>query len=82
MGLCCLSLTQLSIKLFPAGLILCCRSLLTLCQESMLAHMFSGRHEDKVDRDASGNVFFDYSPAVMVRCVWTECVAGVYHLWQ
>ena len=31
--------------------------------------MFSGRHEETLDRDASGNVFFDYSPAVMVRCV-------------
>ena len=41
---------------------------MTLFPDSMLAHMFSGRHEDTLDRDASGNVFFDYSPAVMVRC--------------
>ena len=42
---------------------------MTLFPDSMLAHMFSGRHEDSLDRDASGNVFFDYSPALMVRCL-------------
>lgn len=28
----------------------------------MLELLFSGRWEDRLDRDASGNVFFDYDP--------------------
>mmetsp|Transcript_23745 Transcript_23745/g.55377 ORF Transcript_23745/g.55377 Transcript_23745/m.55377 type:complete len:374 (-) Transcript_23745:103-1224(-) len=45
------------------------RSLLLQFEESMLARMFSGRHEDSLDRDESGNVFFDYSPNIMLPLI-------------
>jgi len=45
------------------------RSLLLQCENSMLARMFSGRYEDQLDRDKDGNVFFDYSPKVMMPLI-------------
>eukprot|EP00929_Paragymnodinium_shiwhaense_P014530 TRINITY_DN122445_c0_g1_i1.p1 TRINITY_DN122445_c0_g1~~TRINITY_DN122445_c0_g1_i1.p1 ORF type:complete len:351 (+),score=75.74 TRINITY_DN122445_c0_g1_i1:88-1140(+) len=45
------------------------RSLLLQCEDSFLAAMFSGRHEDSLDRDALGNVFLDYSPTVMLPLI-------------
>eukprot|EP00803_Ostreobium_quekettii_P001166 evm.model.scf_1801.5 EVM.evm.TU.scf_1801.5 scf_1801:27677-30816(+) len=38
------------------------RSSLLQVQGSVLELLFSGRWEDRLDRDASGNVFFDYDP--------------------
>jgi len=40
----------------------------TLCQVegSMMAAMFSGHHDDKLDSDKSGNVFLSYPPQVML----------------
>jgi len=40
----------------------------TLCQVegSMMAAMFSGRYDDKLDFDKDGNVFLSYPPQVMV----------------
>eukprot|EP00929_Paragymnodinium_shiwhaense_P091196 TRINITY_DN51227_c0_g1_i1.p1 TRINITY_DN51227_c0_g1~~TRINITY_DN51227_c0_g1_i1.p1 ORF type:complete len:347 (-),score=101.84 TRINITY_DN51227_c0_g1_i1:140-1180(-) len=45
------------------------RSLLLQCEDSFLAAMFSGRHEDTLDRDSQGNVFLDYSPSVMLPLI-------------
>eukprot|EP00929_Paragymnodinium_shiwhaense_P045221 TRINITY_DN2312_c1_g1_i2.p1 TRINITY_DN2312_c1_g1~~TRINITY_DN2312_c1_g1_i2.p1 ORF type:complete len:275 (+),score=32.75 TRINITY_DN2312_c1_g1_i2:261-1085(+) len=45
------------------------RSLLLQFEDSFLASMFSGRHEDRLDRDGNGNVFLDYSPNVMMPLV-------------
>jgi len=42
------------------------RSLLCQLEGSMLATMFSGRYEDKLDYDKDGNVFIDYPASVMV----------------
>jgi len=42
------------------------RSLLCQLEGSMLATMFSGRYEDKLDYDTDGNVFIDYPASVMV----------------
>jgi len=41
------------------------RSLLLQVEGSFLEVLFSGRHEERLDTDAQGNVFFDYSPHVM-----------------
>jgi len=35
----------------------------------MLAAMFSGRHDDRMDRDKDGNVFLDYSAAVITSLI-------------
>jgi len=45
------------------------RSLLLQFPGSMLAAMFSGRHEERLERDKDGNVFFDYSPTIMVPLI-------------
>eukprot|EP00933_Yihiella_yeosuensis_P040497 TRINITY_DN34824_c0_g1_i1.p1 TRINITY_DN34824_c0_g1~~TRINITY_DN34824_c0_g1_i1.p1 ORF type:complete len:353 (+),score=64.65 TRINITY_DN34824_c0_g1_i1:56-1114(+) len=45
------------------------RSLLLQFENSMLARMFSGRYEDRLDRDKDGNVFLDYSPTVMLPLI-------------
>lgn len=42
------------------------RGSLTQLKGSVLELMFSGRWEDRVDRDASGNVFFDYDPDLFI----------------
>lgn len=45
------------------------RSLLQQFEDSMLSCMFSGRYEGQLDRDKDGNVFFDYSPSVMIPLI-------------
>jgi len=45
------------------------RSLLLQFEQSTLATMFSGRYEDQLDRDKDGNVFLDYSPAIMAPLI-------------
>lgn len=45
------------------------RSLLWQFEGTMLERMFSGRHEDTMDRDSQGRVFFDYSPHVMMPLI-------------
>merc|ERR1719210_2530127 len=41
------------------------RSLFQQLTGSFLEAAFSGRHEEHLDKDAQGNVFFDYSPHVI-----------------
>eukprot|EP00418_Pyrodinium_bahamense_P086291 CAMPEP_0179056394 /NCGR_PEP_ID=MMETSP0796-20121207/23790_1 /TAXON_ID=73915 /ORGANISM="Pyrodinium bahamense, Strain pbaha01" /LENGTH=363 /DNA_ID=CAMNT_0020753069 /DNA_START=21 /DNA_END=1112 /DNA_ORIENTATION=- len=41
------------------------RSLLLQVEDSFLEVLFSGRHDERLDTDNHGNVFFDYSPHVM-----------------
>lgn len=40
------------------------RGILTQAEDSLLEAMFSGRWDQSLDRDASGRIFIDYSPAV------------------
>lgn len=51
------------------------RSLLTQFEGSFLAAMFSGRWEEQISRDKTGNVFFDEPPEVLMPLVeWLrEC---------
>jgi len=42
------------------------RSVLCKVEGSMLSAMFSGRHEDNLDRDKDGNVYVSYPPSVMM----------------
>mmetsp|Transcript_97656 Transcript_97656/g.237477 ORF Transcript_97656/g.237477 Transcript_97656/m.237477 type:complete len:227 (+) Transcript_97656:2-682(+) len=35
----------------------------------MLASMFSGRHEDRLDKDKDGHIFLDFSPNIMMPLI-------------
>jgi len=60
------------------------RSLLCQIEGSMLAAMFSGRHDDQLKYDKDGNVFFDYPPSVMMPLIDQLTVSRDLppHAWQ